>query len=124
MDQDRCIIVNNLKVSGMDAYNPTKVNKMNKFLGYKIEIINGNHVFSDTGKLVSETYTDRPCGYCGVNKTLDGHDYCIRDLPGVMNACCGHGSINEAYIQFNNGDRISGENVFNWLQTTNKISCK
>ncbi len=48
------------------------------------------------------------CGYCGLAKTPEGHDGCLGTLPGdVMNACCGHGRPNEAYIQFWDGSRIA-----------------
>lgn len=51
----------------------------------------------------------RPCVKCGgdPNKT-DGHDPCIAGLPGVRNACCGHG-IDEAYIEFDDGRVAHGE---------------
>jgi hypothetical protein len=35
---------------------------------------------------------DRPCSGCGQLPTAAGHDACIADLPGVRNACCGHGN--------------------------------
>lgn len=44
----------------------------------------------------------KPCIKCNKTRTKEGHDPCIADLPGVRNACCGHGT-NEGYIQFNNG---------------------
>ena len=47
----------------------------------------------------------RPCAKCGSEKwSGDGHvDECLGLLPGVSNACCGHGDRSEAYIVFNNG---------------------
>ena len=36
----------------------------------------------------------------------DGHDPCIRNLPGVKNACCGHGG--EGYAEFENGVVLRG----------------
>lgn len=38
----------------------------------------------------------RPCIKCNQHFTEDGHDYCIRNLSGVANACCGHG-VKEGY---------------------------
>ena len=49
----------------------------------------------------------RPCIKCGQLQTKEGHDYCIRNLPGVKNACCGHG-VEEGYIQFEDGRIIRG----------------
>jgi len=48
----------------------------------------------------------RPCVKCG--KIFNGSnkgkpDACIGTLPGVDNACCGHGIISDAYIRFTNG---------------------
>lgn len=51
-----------------------------------------------------------PCAKCGLPPTDDGHDGCLGTLPGpIMNACCGHGSDQQAYIQYNDGTaRIGG----------------
>ena len=40
------------------------------------------------------------CDHCGLKRTKEGHDGCIGTLDGVANACCGHGEINAAYVQF------------------------
>lgn len=50
----------------------------------------------------------RPCGKCGQPAPLNELDPCLGMLPGVANACCGHGKSDESYIQFTNGVRISG----------------
>jgi hypothetical protein len=42
-----------------------------------------------------------PCPACKMVRPPSGHDPCIADLPGVQNACCGHGG--EGYIQFTDG---------------------
>lgn len=49
----------------------------------------------------------RPCVKCGLMPTLEGHDPCIANLPGVQNACCGHG-VERGYIQFTDGRIIRG----------------
>lgn len=46
------------------------------------------------------------CKTCGLYQTPEGHDPCIANLPGVKNACCGHGNSNVGYIQFVNGKVI------------------
>ena len=48
----------------------------------------------------------RPCGKC--KKSFAGSyngdaDPCLGELPGVDNACCGHGFKGESYIRFTNG---------------------
>jgi len=50
----------------------------------------------------------RACGNCETPQTKEGHDGCLGTLPFLMNACCGHGEIKEAYIQFFNGFCIRG----------------
>ena len=41
------------------------------------------------------------CGKCKKGPTKEGHDGCLGTLPGpIMNACCGHGSDSQAYIQY------------------------
>src|SRR5258707_458524 len=35
--------------------------------------------------------TKRPCVVCHQLRTPEGHDPCIANLPGVFQACCGHG---------------------------------
>jgi hypothetical protein len=46
----------------------------------------------------------RPCGHCGRPQTPEGHDGCLGTLPGVMNACCGHGVEADAYVQYKEQD--------------------
>lgn len=67
---------------------------------------NGEWVFSDTGKPTVDTWRDRPCGHCGEHNTAEGHDGCLGTLPGVINACCGHGEAAGAYVQFEDGTEL------------------
>lgn len=63
------------------------------------------------------------CGYCGKKRTTEGHDGCIGTLKGVMNACCGHGEVRMAYVQFNhngyykysNKHRIKGDEALKYI---------
>ena len=80
--------------------------------GYPIIYINNEWVFEDTKKPTANTWKNRPCGHCKKYNTEEGHDRCLGTLPGVMNACCGHGRKNEAYIQFLNGKSIHGNLAF------------
>jgi len=79
------------------------------YRGHKIEYINNEWVYSDTKKLVSEDKT-RACGKCANNETKEGHDACLGELPGLMNACCGHGA-DEPYIQFLDKTCIRGNDA-------------
>ncbi len=44
------------------------------------------------------------CDHCGLPDTPEGHDACLGTIPGAMNACCGHGDVKCAYIQYQAGD--------------------
>lgn len=52
--------------------------------------------------------SERPCGKCGEPRTPEGHDPCIANLPGVMNACCGHGH-DRPYVQLWGGEVLDTE---------------
>ena len=54
-------------------------------------------------------FKQRPCPQCGKSYGVDGHDPCLGRLPGVINACCGHGGRCTSYIQFENGVTIEGK---------------
>ena len=72
--------------------------------GWPIESVHGDAwVYSDTKEPVGAV--DGPCGKCG---GADDHDKCLGMLPGVVNACCGHGRREDSYIQFVNGVTVRG----------------
>jgi len=48
------------------------------------------------------------CPKCKMKPTEDNHDPCIKNLPGVRFACCGHG-VDDGYIWFENGVMITGK---------------
>ncbi len=65
------------------------------------------------------------CDHCGKSITKEGHDGCMGTLQGnVMNACCGHGNINAAYVQFDHEDyhndpnryRIDGKEALDYIE--------
>lgn len=67
--------------------------------------------FSDTDEPTLDNWQERPCAHC--RKVFRGSDAgdpdpCLGMLPGVSNACCGHGVPGEAYVQFENGVVIRG----------------
>ena len=82
-----------------------------KFGGHDIEYRNNEWVYAASGIPTMGNWDKIPCGNCDKMLTAEGHDGCLGTLPGVMNACCGHGDIEEAYIQFLDGSIIGGESA-------------
>ena len=78
-----------------------------KHRGHKMILTGGVWNYCDTGKPVKED-SDRPCGHCNLPNTPEGHDPCLGTLPGVENACCGHGNRKESFIKFTNGFMVRG----------------
>lgn len=72
---------------------------MEQHRGHQIEYSQGAYRYKDTLGKVSDN-PNRACRYCGLSNTKEGHDGCLGELPGLMNACCGHGNLNETYVQF------------------------
>lgn len=57
----------------------------------------------------------RPCPFCRLSASdYDGQDPCIAGLPGVCNACCGHG-VDEPYAQLEDGTFLIGERYLSLL---------
>jgi len=79
-----------------------------KLRGHAIEERNGEWFFCDTGEPTASTYQSRPCGHCGKHNTPEGHDACLGTLPGVISACCGHGTPEHSYAIFENGMPVRG----------------
>ena len=79
-----------------------------KFVGHDVIYKNNQWVYADTLKPIT---VERPCKNCGKTSTKEGHDSCLGTLIGVKNACCGHGIESEAYIQFLDGNSISGKDA-------------
>lgn len=81
--------------------------------GYPIYYKYGQWFYKDTR---TKTVGDiRPCGHCGLENTKEGHDGCLGTLPDVMNACCGHGVENAAYIQFDMNNVIRGSEAIKFI---------
>lgn len=70
-------------------------------------------VYADTGRPVADD-PNRACRECGVPNTPEGHDPCLGTLPGVANACCGHGDPSAAYVQLSTGRRLDGLDACRW----------
>lgn len=79
------------------------------FRGHPIIFTEGEWLYRDTKTQVKLEYKERSCGKCGKissGPNKDGPDPCLGNLPGVDNACCGHGKQSESYIIFKNGVTI------------------
>lgn len=69
------------------------------------------------------------CLHCKKQRTPEGHDGCIGTLENVQNACCGHGEVEVAYVQFNHENYktdpnkviIKGYKALNYIQANRKI---
>ena len=82
--------------------------------GHEIANFGNGWYYADTGEPVAST--PKPCGHCGKGDAPEGHDACLGTLPGVMNACCGHGDIKEAYVQFPDASCIRGEEAIKFFK--------
>ena len=85
-----------------------------RWRGHAVEFTGGLWLYRDTRQAV---YSDpeRGCGHCGEPNSPEGHDACIARLPGVINACCGHGDTREAYVMFDADRRLSGAVAVAWM---------
>ena len=93
--------------------------KRSHFRGHPIIFIDGIWVYEDTGERSGFGYEVRPCAKCG--KTFEGSnngdaDPCLGNLPGVDNACCGHGAPESAYVRFTSGVIIEGFDVIKYTE--------
>ena len=75
--------------------------------GHPIELEGDAWIYIDTKARVDGD-PNRACGYCGLSNSSEGHDGCLKTLPCVMNACCGHGDPQDAYVQFLDGSSVHG----------------
>ena len=69
--------------------------------------------YSDDDSFVKDA--ERLCGVCRESRTPEGHDPCLGTLPGVRNACCGHGDDDDAYVVFQDGTRLSGSEAISYF---------
>ena len=78
------------------------------FRGHEIVKQGERYVYADNGESVADTWTQRPCGHCGLPNTPEGYDGCIGEVKDAINACYGHGNSEEAYVQYGDGRRVGG----------------
>ena len=74
--------------------------------GHKIVNEDGQWRYLDNMEPTADN--PRKCGSCDDKDREDGHDACIGELKGLMNACCGHGQQRTAYVQFLDGTGVHG----------------
>lgn len=85
-----------------------------KFRGNNIYFDGLVYRYSDTDEETISCWKDKGCGHCGLKDIKEGYqayDGCLGKLDStiVMNACCGHGVIKNAYLQFCDGSVINGQ---------------
>jgi hypothetical protein len=81
------------------------------FRGHPLIWVNGRWVYEDNGGEIPANGGEvRACKKCGALYPLgEGEvDPCLGILPGVDNACCGHGVRSKSYIRFTSGVVITG----------------
>lgn len=82
-----------------------------EYLGYKAYFCHkkGEEDIKYADNNVSVFKEARPCKLCKrfpIITKNHRYDACLGKLPGVKNACCGHG-LKDGYIQFNNLVRVN-----------------
>jgi len=81
------------------------------FRGHQIVWVGEKWLYADTLQPIPGYGGDnRPCLKCGSSKWsgTGDHDACLGLLPGVTNACCGHGDPSQSYIVFEGGLCVRG----------------
>ncbi len=87
------------------------------FRGHCIMLVDGQWLYADTMEPIpAGGGVARPCMKCGAEEwsgsdDCNHPDKCLGVLPGVDNACCGHGIPERAYIRFTNGTVVKGFTV-------------
>ena len=82
--------------------------------GHEMRYVGDAWRYTETGERVADN-PEPACGLCGAETTPEGHDGCLGTLPGVRNACCGHGREPEAYVSLMDGRRIAGPEAMAWM---------
>lgn len=100
---------------------------MSKLRGHNIIFEGGEWLYADTK--TPTVGNERDCAHCGKGNILKGnmqegyeaYDGCLGKLPNVMNACCGHGVVGEAYIQHMDGSCTRGEDAIKIMEVNNEL---
>lgn len=81
------------------------------FRGHPIVWDGAQWVYEDTRTPAGFGKEVRPCRKCGLvfeGSNEGDPDPCLGNLPGVDNACCGHGVPDQSYIRFTSGVVVRG----------------
>ncbi len=63
--------------------------------------------YKDTGEIATRRgCVERECLQCHKMPTAEGYDACLGYLPGVNDACCGHG-VHLGYIRWDGAKRMT-----------------
>jgi hypothetical protein len=92
--------------------------------GHPIYWDGNNWRYQDTDNLLTDEDV-RPCVKCGkvfLGSFIGESDPCLGNLPGVDNACCGHGVREDSYIRFTTGVVVKGFEVEYTSQWKNKTN--
>ena len=92
--------------------------EQNSLRGHSIIYVNDEWLYMDT--MTPTVGNERSCGHCGIANTNEGHDGCLGVIPKVMNACCGHGQNDEAYIQYWDGSDVRGDVAIKTFNNKNR----
>ena len=80
--------------------------------GNKMTLIGGVWYYEDGVKGSEDP--NRRCGHCLLPNRQDGHDACLGQVEGLMNACCGHGDLGMRYAQTLDGRVFQKEAADEW----------
>lgn len=70
----------------------------------------GDWYYTDNHELLDDA-EPRACPKCKDFESEEGHDPCIKNLPGVSYACCGHG-VDEPYVMLNDRRTYRGKDYY------------
>lgn len=102
--------------------------KLSKLRGNDIYYKDNQWYYLDDDKPTAETWKDKPCGQCNLPNRSDEHDACLGELPNVINACCGHGNVDEAYIVYEDETIERGDAAIERFEELknqcSEVSCK
>jgi hypothetical protein len=56
------------------------------------------------------------CPACQATMGVNGPDACLGYVPGVRNACCGHGRVCECYVQLDTGVTLRRAQAVDWFR--------
>ena len=89
-----------------------------RFRGVQIFYVGGLKAKNARKVLADNQPVDYPltCPACHVAMTRSGPDACLGYVPGVSNACCGHGRVCECYVQFPDGVVLRRGQAVDWFR--------